>query len=655
MLKIRLILLSSILCFSVNQMNAQPELGECDREIVEVSQNQFSRAKKAWEAKNPSELKRNLELALRTDENNPHALYYYGEFQARSGNLKMAEAIWMKLLSICPDYKAEVTFKLGVILLENGNNEKGLAMLQRYVEHPERDKNLVRQARKILGEEDLLAQLISNPVPFDPSPLANICTEADEYLAVTSPDGRYVFFTRRTKERDRFGGAAIDKMIVKESFSKAERTANGNFDRGGPLPEPFNTGLNEGGPSINANNTELYFTVCRETKDGYRNCDIYFSRKSGFYWSVPESVGDHINKPDSWESQPSVSSNGDRLYFASNRKGGIGGIDIYVCTRNEDASWSEPRNLGPEINTGRDEKSPFIHSDGQTLYFSSNGHPGVGGFDVFFSKSRDGVEWSEPQNIGYPINTENDDLGLTVSLDGKKGFFSSNTLGGKNEIWNVYQFDIPASIRPKTVTLVRGRMVDENDEPNPDAKLVLRNTDDNSTQTLDIDEITGEYAAVVVREKGVDHMITVEKEGAAFSSKYISSDVVLDDPVIEADLEVRQIKSGEEYRLNDIVFATNSFELDRAARVTIEAFADFLKNNPQVNVEIQGHTDNVGRDQDNLVLSKQRAKVVYDFLRDRGIKASRLSHNGYGPNKPVADNDTEEGRAKNRRTVFVIR
>lgn len=634
-------------------LTAQPELGECDREVVEVSQNQFQRAKKAWEQKNQRELQRNLELALRSDENNPHALYYYGEFSARSGNIRVAEAVWSKLLDICPDYKAEVIFKLGVILLENGQQERAFDLLNRYIQHPEREKRLVKQAERIMSEVDLVEQLKSNPIPFDPQPLEYICTEDDEYLAVVSPDGEMVFFTRRIEKRDKYGGPAIDKKVVKEMFSRAERRADGKFEKGSPMPPPFNEGLNEGGPTIDAANRELYFTVCERDKEGYQNCDIYMSKRTGMYWSTPESVGELINRPDSWESQPSISPNADMLYFASNRKGGLGGIDLYVSHRNSDGSWGEPKNLGPDINTRKDEKSPFIHSDGKTLYFSSNGHPGLGGFDVFFSVYEN-EEWITPKNIGYPINTEEDDLGLTVNLEGTKGFFSSNTLKSKGKGgWDVFFFELPEMIRPSEVTLVKGRLLDEHNQPELDASLEIKNVNTKEKQQINIDETTGEYAAVVTKSPDVDHIVTVKKKGAAFSSKFLAGDEK--NALVEADLQVKEIQKGEEYRLNDITFATNSFELNRVARAVIEEFIIFLENNPKVNVEIQGHTDNIGSDADNLALSKNRARVVYDYLVGNGISKNRLQHNGFGPHKPVADNSTEQGRAQNRRTVFVIR
>jgi len=641
----------SILTLFSLETTAQPELGECERDIEEVSMNQFKRAQKAWEQKNQRELKRNLDLAIRSDEYNYHALYYLGEYHARTGDLRITEAVWMRLLDICPNYKGEVLFKLGVILLENGQHERGIDLLERYTKHPEREKRLVKQAQSIIDETDLVERLKSNPLSFNPQPLAHICTEDDEYLAVVSPDGEMCFFTRRSEKRDKYGGPAVDKKIVKELFSMARLRPDGTFGKGGELPSPFNEGLNEGGPSVDAANRELYFTVCKRDKEGYQNCDIYMSKRTGMYWSVPESVGDNINKPDSWESQPSISPNADKLFFASNRKGGKGGIDLYVSERLDDGRWGDPRNLGSAINTPKDEKSPFIHSDGVTLYFSSNGHPGLGGFDVYYA-TYDGVEWGRPQNIGYPINTEEDDLGLTVSLDGTKGYFSSNTLKGKGG-WDVFYFDMPDVIRPQSVTLLKGRLVDEHDQPELDAELEVKNLNTRESQRIRVDETTGEYAAVVTRKPDVDHIVTVKKKGAAFSSKFLAGDE--DVSLVSADLEVRDIIKGEAYRLNDITFATNSYDLNRIAKAVIEEFIGFLESNPNVNVEIQGHTDDVGSDADNLQLSKNRARVVYDYMVANGITKNRLRHDGFGASKPVAPNESESGRAKNRRTVFVIR
>ncbi|MCC5915834.1 MAG: OmpA family protein [Cryomorphaceae bacterium] len=649
-IKLRIVCSAICLLFGGFHVLAQPELGECDREIVEVSQNQFNRAQKAWADKNQNELKRNLELALRSDKDNPHALYYFGEYQARSGNTKMAEALWVHLLDICPDYKGEVIFKLGIIMLENGQTQKALDYLERYTRHPEREKRLLTEANKILEEVKVKARLEANPLDFNPIPLKHICTEDDEYLAIISPDGTLCFFTRRTERPDKYG-SAIGKTIVQEHFSYAQRRPDGTFQKGQPMEDPFNSTFNEGGPTVNANNTELYFTVCERDEEGYLNCDIYFSKKSGYYWSIPESIGDHINKPDSWESQPSVSANGDRLYFASNRKGGQGGIDIYVCHRQEDGSWGNPKNLGSTINTEKDEKAPFIHPDGRTLYFASQGHPGLGGFDVFYSQKTPD-NWSTPENIGYPINSEEDDLGLFVNLAGTKGYFSSNTRKGKGG-WDVFEFDLPYQIKPADVTLVKGKLVDVYGEPEPEAELEIKNLETKEIQKVAVDEITGEYAAVVVKEKSQNHIVTVKKKGAAFSTKYVSGD--LEAPkVVEADLEVRKIEKGEEYRLNDVVFATNSFELNKVARQIIDEFVLFLTTNPEIRVEIQGHTDNVGNDQDNLILSQNRAKVVYEYMVQHGISGNRLKHNGYGAKRPIADNNTEEGRAKNRRTVFVV-
>ncbi|MGB0177520.1 MAG: OmpA family protein, partial [Owenweeksia sp.] len=425
------------------------------------------------------------------------------------------------------------------------------------------------------------------------------------------------------------------------------------FNTGAPLPSPFNTSYNEGGPSITADNTELYFTVC-EDLSGYKNCDIYYSELDEFgAWTTPKSVGDHINRRDSWESQASVSANGDALYFASNRKEGQGALDIYKCVRLEDGSWSRPVNLGKTVNTPKNEKTPFIHSDSHTLYFTSDGHQGVGGFDIFFARATGDTTWEKPVNIGYPINSEKDDLGLFVSLDGQTAYFASNELrsGGG---WDIYQFGLPETARPEQVALIQGTLTDENENPVKEASLEIKNLKTREVTKIRVDQETGNYARVVAVKPDQDFIVTVKKKGAAFSSKYVSASQELSKGVVKAPLEVAKLEVGKEYTLNDINFESNSFQLSAVSRSVIDEFVLFLKDNPELRADIQGHTDNVGNDQDNMNLSRNRAKTVYEYVISNGINASRVSHHGYGETRPIADNTTEEGRARNRRTVFVI-
>ncbi len=306
------------------------------------------------------------------------------------------------------------------------------------------------------------------------------------------------------------------------------------------------------------------------------------------------------------------------------------------------------------INTSKNEKSPFIHSDSHTLYFASQGHAGLGGYDIFYSKSDDDLEeWGEPVNIGYPINTDKDEIGLFVSLNGKKGYFNSNKLRGMGG-WDLYEFDLYEAARPDKVALLKGTLVDENNEVVRDAVLEVKNLKTKEVARVHVDSETGEFATVVRIKEEENIILKVKKEDAAFTSKFVDAKDPEGNGVVEANLEVSPIKVGKEYRLNDIFFTSNSYALSENAMQIIDEFILFLNDHPRVKVDIQGHTDNIGKPEDNLVLSKNRAKVVYEYIVNHGVNASRLNHHGYGEQRPIAANSSESGRAKNRRTVFVI-
>lgn len=640
------------LLFLTFWVHAQPELGECEQTVEPLAQTQLPKALRAWKTGNMQEAQRYLEKAVDFDRNYAHANYLLGELYLRKGQIQGTQAMWELTLKQCPDYKADLYFYLGIMCLETGKEKRGEELLTAYLKHPDRDLALIDQAEAALAESQTLARLKANPVPFDPRPVPGISTPVDEYLGCISPDMQLFFFTRRSRKRNKYEGPAGGTRLVEE-FSYSEK-AGKRFPEGEALPLPFNNNFNEGGPSITATNRELYFTVCQPNDTGYLNCDIWYSVKTYNDWEALKPLPMPINRPDSWESQPSVSANGDQLFFASNRKEGSGGIDLYYCERQADGKWGPPVNMGRTINTSGDEKTPFIHSDSRTLYFSSNGHAGVGGFDIFFTKQVDGI-WQKPQNIGYPINNESDNLGLFVSLDGERAYFSTRHEGGRKD-YDIFQFALPAQARPEQVALVKGSVKDGNGRPKPDAAVEVRNLKTNEVQRIRVDESSGEYAAAVRVSDGQEHLITVKDKGAAFSSKYVSAQQAATEetPVIQADLEIQPLEQGKEYRLNDIYFSSNSAELNNAAQAILSAFIEFMHENPKVKVEIQGHTDEVGSASANLELSAQRAKSVYDYLVQNGIESARLRHKGFGETRPVADNSTAEGKAQNRRTVFVI-
>ena len=329
---------------------------------------------------------------------------------------------------------------------------------------------------------------------------------------------------------------------------------------------------------------------------------------------------ENVNLPDAWDSQPSVTANGDVLFFTSSREGGQGGLDLWRSDRQKDGSWGVPYNLGATINTPGDEKSPFIHSDSRTLYFASEGHLGFGGFDLFYSQEQSD-DWGNPKNMGYPINTRQDQVGLFVSLDGATAYFASNefkSMGG----WDIYSFNMPVTAQPDRVVLLKGDLTDEFSQPVREARIEVKNLATKEIRTFRTDS-EGRYAAVVRRPKDDDLIMVVKKEGYAFQSTFLAADEEIGE-IREVSMNIRPIELGAQYEINDIYFPTNSYELSYRSRMIINEFASFLLENPTVHVSIEGHTDNVGNASDNLGLSTRRAEAVYLELLGRGIPAVRF-------------------------------
>jgi len=428
--------------------------------------------------------------------------------------------------------------------------------------------------------------------------------------------------------------------------------SDGNFDIGEEMPEPFNINDNEGGATLTADNNVLYYTVCKFDKvRRYLNCDIYFSEFINDEWTQIQSVSKKINLSGSWESQPSISADGRTLYFVSDRVGGYGGYDIYRSIKNDNGEWGTPINMGPSINSQSNEKSPFIHPDGKTLYFSSDGWLGLGGYDIFYSRLKEDGTWSKPRNIGYPINSPDDEVGFFVSTDGSRGFFASNKFSEKGG-WDLYSFELYNEARPEKVLFIKGTVKSESDIEPVKARIELTNIDTKKTSQIPMDTMTGKYVAVTPFNS--DYIMTVKKEGYVYESKYIARiDSIFRNPA-EVNVEIKPIELNKSYRINDIYFGFNSYDLTVESKVVLDQLIGFLNENPSICIQIQGHTDNIGNDNVNLRLSGDRARSVYNYLIEKEIQAKRLTYQGFGESMPVAPNNTEEGRAKNRRTVFVI-
>lgn len=558
----------------------------------------------------------------------------------------------------CPQYRNyEASIWLAKHYYKARSYSQARSLLDKYIANVNRKKaNELEEAEKLKKRIEQYFDIFKNPVPFNPKKVDGPSTKADEYLPMLSPDNQFLFFTRKASSEGKDGFKGEEK----EYFIQSRKKYDGTYTGGVPMESPFNQGTYQGGSSISIDNKLLFITIVEQEpyrgNDGktylFSNGDIYYAEFKSGQWTDFKSVGKQVNGRLTWEGQPSISRDNQTLYFASARgEDSFGGMDLYKSERQEDGTWSKPINLGPKINTEGDEKSPFMHADDNTLYFSSNGHPTVGGQDIFFTKMNDFGKFEDPTNLGVPINTEEDEHGFMVSTDGKYGYFSSNIEEGLD----IYYFDLPVHAKPKEVLFVKGTI----DSKDPDAakgmSIELKNMKTNKVSKGVVDEDQGGYVAVITAEENEDVMMMAKKSGYAFTSQYINTDKsVVGKPTRVEAMEFNPIEEGETYRINNINFATNSAELNQQVTNILNEFIEFLTENPTVRVAIQGHTDNRGNPQDNLDLSQRRAQSVMSYLLLEGIEVSRLEAKGFGEEKPIASNEAEEGRAKNRRTEFVI-
>ncbi|MBL7928329.1 MAG: PD40 domain-containing protein [Bacteroidia bacterium] len=633
----RYVLLLLILPFFANSQKPLP----CPPPASSKAKSLFEKAVSARKTGKKYEQVKELAFkAVEEDTAYADAWKLIGDMAYNMRDYKVMKEAYTKLIAACPDASPESHFRLGSYLYDTKKYAEFEKYLKSFLDFGSQAKeDQIKRAELLL----VRAKLMANPVSFNPVVVKEISTSDPEYLAVISADNEQCFFTRRFEITSK---SALTPISV-EKFMTAKRKADGNFERGEPMPPPFNSrnSNNEGGPSVTIDNLVIYFTV---NQGG--NFDICYSEWKKDAWGPITNLGYEVNDPKQWDSQPSISSDGKTLYFASFRDSVTMTSDIYV-TRKTNGKWSKAKPLSSMINTNGNEKTPFIHPDGKSLYFSSDSLPGMGGFDIFVSRMDDKGNWSKPVNLGYPINTEGDEVGFFVSTDGRTGYFASNTvITGKG--YDIYSFDIPEQVKPEKVLMVTGTLMDEEKEVPKAAKIELKNITTNDITNLEYDTLTGRYASVVPFKD--DYMLTVKKDNAAFASSYFSKEDSVNFAPVKVNFELKKIELGVSYTLPDILFATDSYELSLGSKRVIAEFKEFLDKNPKLHIAINGHTDNSGTAEKNLVLSQQRAKAVYNFLISLGISPSRLTSQGFGQSKPVDSNLTAEGRAKNRRTEFVI-
>jgi len=597
---------------------------------------------------------------------------------------------YRRLIDVCPHWHADVYYNLGIVYYNKTNDEMAKKYFELFLDFPTDNVNKlgrnyaqqIEDVKAVLPEIDFYLDFYGNPVPFDPKLVASVSTEKEEFLPMISPDNELLMFTRRYDHKAK--GDLITRTL--EELTMSNRSSwDSPWEAGTIMPDPFNT-LNYskyGGVSISIDNNELYVCACQQ-QGRILNCDLFVTHYEEYYdtihkthsyqWSELKNLGPNVNGQQSWEAQPSISADGNTLYFASARgdcyknSRGQFTMDLYYSERQEDGTWGLARNMGPVINSSGHEKAPFMHSDSRTLYYvatTGKHRLGAGGYDIYYTRQNDSTgEWSTPKNIGYPINSDGDEEGLIVSIDGKEAYFSSSRSGGAGKK-DIYSFELPEEARPDVVALFKTEIKDEFGNAVTDAEVELTYNDDSGKSVTvkapsKIDD-KGKVVAVVNLGKAdapKDVLVNVKKEGHAFASKVIKGNEIVEKitaPVLEIEkIEIAELEVGKAYTIKDVLYKSNSAALLPGSMVVLDGFSKYLLENEDIVIEIQGHTDNIGHDENNLALSKDRAFTVLEYLTSKGIKASRLSFKGYGESRPKFPNTTSANRAKNRRTDFKI-
>ena len=562
----------------------------------------------------------------------------------RSGDFFNAETQALKAIELCTDNFPKAYYFLGEIAYKRKDYVNADIYLKKAINLQIGDP-YYSDAIMLYENAKILAQIINNPVKFNPQIVKGISTQDDEYLPIISPDQELSFFTRRS---DKMSLQDITTTTIEEFvFSKK---INGDFEVGQALTYPFNLESNEGGASITIDNKILYYTKCIRDNKGYNNCDIYYVNRENGAWSNVQEFPKNISKIDSWESQPTVSSDGKTILFSSDRSGGYGKMDLYEISKVND-TWTSPKNLGSTINSNENEKSPYLHTDGKTLFFASTNFPSLGGFDIFYSRKDSLGNWQKPINIGYPINTVADEISLFVSTDGNQAYFASNNLNGIGG-WDIYSFGLYEGAKPERVLFLKGDLLDENKQIIEDVELEIKNLTTQEITTIKVD--AGTYVSSLTLAKDDDVLITIKKEGFAFNSTYISTEDTSFNSPSALNFEMQSLEQGKSFSIENIYFDNNSYELKRATNEILIEFAKYLEVNNTLIIEINGFTDNVGNQADNQLLSENRAKAVRDLILLQGISEKRVFYNGFGESSPITSNDTEKGRGQNRRTEFKI-
>ncbi|MFP4663946.1 MAG: OmpA family protein [Bacteroidales bacterium] len=593
--------------------------------------------------------------AMEFNPNNAELNYKLGQTHVEA--LKKAEALqyFEKAVELDEEVREDVWLKVGQTRQLNYKFDEAIKAYSEYLrKNPgisQEEKDLVqkhisecRSGKDIL--QDTVDVEITNAGP-------NINTEYPEYNPMILADGSRLIFTARRK----YVGNPIDESDGKycEDVWYSDRDENGEWKKSKRFGSPINTKEHDAINGISTDGQKLYVYKPVDKRGG----DVYYSELDGDDWQKPASLGEPVNS-EFHESKVSVSYDGKKLYFVSNRpEGSQGKRDIWVSEKTPWGSWGEAENLGPSINTEYDEEGVLIHPDGRTLYFCSKGHNSMGGFDIFRSVQDSNGNWSTPVNLGYPINTPDDEAFFSIAADGRHAFISSVRPDGYGD-YDIYEVIWPErdtiekeSRVESRLTLFTGYVKDAKSlDPLKAAIEIVDNDKNEVVVELHSNRSSGKFVASL--PAGINYGLSVNKEGYMFHSENFDIPDTADYQQITKEVLLQPMEVGTKIVLKNIFFDYDKASLRESSFAELNKVRKVLEENPGVKIEISGHTDNRGSMQYNMELSRNRAKSVVDYLIENGIDSGRLSYEGYAFKKPIADNDTEEGRQLNRRVEFEV-
>lgn len=529
-------------------------------------------------------------------------------------------------------------FDLADLYFERGDYENARKYFELFLRGKPRNGRMADFARQQIQSADFAAEAMKKPVSFNPVRLPEDVNRFElQYFPSTTADQRHLIFTARLGHRP-----DQDENIFVSQYR------DNKWSPPSSISPAINTTANEGAATISGDGKTLVFTSCNRS-DSQGDCDLYISFRSGDEWSKPKNMGSVVNSK-AWDSQPSLSADGRTLYFTSTRPGGIGKEDIWVTRLNEDGSWQKPENMGEPVNSRGRDMAPFIHVSGSTLYFVSDGHLGMGGLDVFMTTQDNRSKWSDPENMGYPLNTHADEGSLFITADNKKGYYSRQemTEAGASTI-QLYELDVPENWRSKVnSTYAQGRVFHADTKKPIAAVVQLYDVSaDSLVQQVNSDKVSGDYT--IVLSEGGQYGLYVSAPGFLMNS--LSFDYTSEKALspVALDVYLKPIKSGAAIVLNNLFFDTGQYKLERKSKTELDKLITFMQQNPSVRIEISGHTDDIGSDADNKVLSERRARSVADYLRSNKVPKDRITSVGHGESKPVKPNTSDENRSQNRR------